>query len=212
MVNEQMTVHQALCELKTLNKRIAKAIADTKPVSTKEHNSQKVDGMTPAEFKSLAQSAHDSAVDLIRRQSAIKAAVNQYNAEKTINVCGTTYTIAQAIWLMHYGMIEEKDLLARYTDLLTKATNKVERANGEELTKRAEAFTVSACGSKDKVDPKEFMSTLEEYKEKHALELVDPIGIRKIISDMEKRIADFEANVDSAIQVANATTMLNIEY
>ena len=211
-VREEMTVHQALCELKTLNKRIVKAIAESKPISTKEHNSQKVDGMTIAEFKALAQSAHDSAVDLIRRQAAIKAAVNQYNAEKTIEVCGKTYTIAQAIWLMSYGLNEEKDLLSRYASMLNSATAKIERANGDELNRRAETFTVSACGAKDKVDPKEYMATLEEYKEKHAIELVDPLGIRKIISDLEKRIADFESNVDSAIQVANATTTLSIEY
>ena len=211
-IREEMTVHQALCELKTLNKRIAKAISESKPISIKEHASQKVDGMPTAEFKSLAQSAHDSASDLIKRQRGIKAAVNQYNASKVIDVCGKKYTVAQAIWEMNYGMAEENDLLRRYTDLLTKATSMIERANGDDLNRRAETAISAIYGNKDKANADEYLKAIEDYKSSHAVELVDPLGIRKIIADLEKEIADFTANVDAAIQVANATTILSIEY
>ena len=42
--------------------------------------------------------------------------------------------------------------------------------------------------------------------------MVDPLNVRKIIEELEKQIADFEANVDAAIQVANATTTIEIAY
>lgn len=212
MNTETMKVHQALCELKTLNKRIISAIEESRPIAVKEHNAKKVIGMSTDDFKSLARSTHASAVDLIKRQNAIKAAVNQYNAEKVINVGGVEYTVAQAIWMMNYGLREEKDLLSRYTTMLKNAMRKIESENGDSLNERAESFTTSVCGAKDKVNHDEFMATLEEYKEKHALELVDPMDIRKVIADMEKRISDFEANVDSAIQIANATTDITINY
>lgn len=212
MVREEMTVHQALCELKTLNKRIEKAIGETKPVAIKEASAKKVDGIAAEEFVANARSAHDSAVGLIKRRRAIKAAINQYNAEKQIEVCGRRYTIAQAIWEMQHGTSEDKALLTRYTQLLAFANNQIERMNGSDLDKRAEAFCASMYGSKDKCDPRDFNTTLEDYKAKHTMELFDPLGIRKIIADIEKEVSDFEANVDAAIQVANATTTLVIEY
>ena len=211
-VREEMTVHQALCELKTLNKRIAKAIDETKPISTKEANSQKVDGIPVKEFNDLARSTHDSVVDLIRRQRGIKAAINQYNASKEIEVCGRKYTIAQAIWEMTYGMLEETKLLNRYTDMLRRANGQIEYANGDELNRRAENAMNAIHGNKDKANTEEYLKGIEDYKKSHALELVDPLGIRKIITDLDKEISDFDAGVDAAIQVANATTMLVIEY
>ena len=212
MVHEEMTVHQALCELKTLNKRIVKAVDATKPISVKEVSATKVDGISTGDFKDNAASAHDSAVSLIKRQRAIKAAVNQYNASKTIEVCGRTYTIAQAIWEMTYGISEDKSLLERYTNMLNSANSTIEKANGSELNRRAEAFCTAMYGSKEKCDKSDFNATLEDYKAKHTMELFDPLNIRKIIADMDKEISDFTSNVDAAIQVANATTILTIEY
>lgn len=212
MVREEMTVHQALCELKTLNKRIDKAIEATKPVAIKEASAKKIEGMTTEDFTANAMSTHDSAVGLIKRQRAIKAAVNQYNAEKQIDVCGRKYTIAQAIWEMQHGTSEDKALLTRYTALLSFVNTQIERANGSDLDRRAEAFCASMYGSKEKCDPKDFNATLEDYKAKHTVEMFDPLNIRRIIADIDKEVSDFEANVDAAIQVANATTTLVIEY
>ena len=96
--------------------------------------------------------------------------------------------------------------------MLDTATRRVEQANGDELNRRAENFAASMFGSKDKADAKEFNGTIEEYKENHTLEIFDPLGIRKIITDLEKEISDFDASVDAAIQVANATTTLEIAY
>lgn len=212
MVREEMTVHQALCELKKLNRRIDKAIGATKPISVKEVSATKVDGITPAEFKDNAKAAHDSVIDLIKRQRAIKAAVNQYNAEKVVTICGKDYTIAQAIWEMQFGMKEDTELLNRYYDMLIRANSNIEAANGDNLNRRAETFCANMFGSKDKADKNDYNATLEDYKAKHTMELFDPLGIRKIIDDMDKQIASFEASVDAAIQVANATTTLTIEY
>ena len=212
MKTETMTVHQALCELKVLNKRVSKTINETKPISFKEHSSRKVDGITETDFTEQAKASHNSAIDLINRQIAIKAAVNQYNAEKIVTVAGKDYTVAQAIWMMQFGIKEKKTLLDRYANMLTMVNATIERENGQRLNDRAEAFTVSMCGNKDKADPKAFNDSIEEYKKNHALELVDPLGIRKVISDMENEISEFEAGVDAAIQVANATTTLEISY
>lgn len=212
MVKEKMTVHQALCELKTLRKRISKAIEATNPVAVKYHGAGKVNGMTTEEFKTLAKSAHDTAVDLIRRQNAIKAAVNEYNSWTKVKVCGQEYTVAQAIWLMQYGMNDKKALLNRYVQMLDSVNAQIVRSNGDELRRRAETFAVNMYGVKDKADPKDFNTAMDDYIDKHTVDMVDPLGIRKIISELEKEISDFESNVDAAIQVANATSTIEIEY
>ena len=212
MVQETMTVHKALCELKVLRKRIEKAIGDTKPIAVKDSASKKADGMDMSAFAKLAKGAHDSAITLIRRQNAIKAAINEHNSCVKINVCGKEYSIAQAIWLMQYGLEDKKRLLSRYAQMLAKADKQIETKNGDELTRRAESFAISMFGSKDKADPKEFNAVMDSYIANHTAEMYDPIDIRKVIADLEKEISDFESNVDSAIQVANATRTITIEY
>ena len=211
-MREEMTVHQALCELKVLTKRVQKGIQTLKPIATKEHASQKVGGVDVAEFNKNATSDYASVSSLIDRFIAIKAAVNQYNASKVITVAGREYTIAQAIWLMNYDMADKTALLNRLTKLFNDCNTAIERENGDRLNSRAEAAMESIYGSKEKSNKDDYLAGLEAYKSSHALELVDPLKIRDKISALEKEIGDFQSGVDAAIQVANATTTIVIEY
>ena len=96
--------------------------------------------------------------------------------------------------------------------MLSFANNAIEKANGSDLNRRAESFCTAMYGQKDKCDKADYNATLEDYKAKHTMELFDPLNIRKIIADLDKEISDFSSSVDAAIQVANATTTLAIEY
>lgn len=212
MIKEIMTVHQALCELKVLNKRILSAISAVKPVATKEHSSSNVDGEPVEKFIEYAKSTHASAIDLIMRQIAIKAAINQYNASRIITVAGKQYSVAQAIWMMNYGIQHQQELLNMYSVMLKRASAEIERKNGDDLNTRAEAAMNAVYDSKDKANHKAYLEGVEEYKKSHTLEIVDPLGIRDIIAKMESEIASFQSGVDAAIQVANATTEIEIEY
>lgn len=212
MTTEKMTVHEALCELKTLGKRIDSAISACVPIATREHDSEKVIGLDRAKFADLAKSNHQSALDLINRRSAIKAAISQYNASKKIAVCDKEYTVAEAIWLMEHGLAEKRVLLQRYTIMLNDAIRSIEIANGDQLNNRAERAATAAFDSKEKADPEKQLKFISDYKKAHTLEFEDPMNIRAVIADLEKDITSFEAKVDSAIQVANATTELEITY
>ena len=50
MTHEQMTVHKALAELKTIDSRIAKAMDNAHYVVAIKHSAQKINGMTVGEF------------------------------------------------------------------------------------------------------------------------------------------------------------------
>ena len=212
MNKETMTVHEALCELKILNKRIASAINASVPVAVKEHSATTIGGKSVTDWMESAKSNHQSAMDLINRMVAIKSAVNRYNAEKHITVNGKDYTIAQAIWMMQHGMEYKELLMSSYADLLKKRTSEIAKENGDKLNARAEAAMNAVLGAKDKVDPAVYLKGLTDYKAQHQLELVDPIGIDAVLQKLDNEISGFSAKVDSAIQVANATTTIEIEY
>ena len=67
MTTETMTVHSALCEIKTIGKRIEKTIKEFHPVSTKEQQSTKVDGISLNTFAYEAKSNADRANDIDRK-------------------------------------------------------------------------------------------------------------------------------------------------
>ena len=53
---------------------------------------------------------------------------------------------------------------------------------------------------------------IASYKENNQYILIDPINIVPTISSLQSEIDAFEAKVDSAIQIANATNTITIEY
>lgn len=211
-MKEKMTVHEALSELKTLNKRVEKAISDSSPIAYKEHGATKISGKDVKCTVERIVSDHNSAIDLINRMAAIKAAINQYNAEKHITVGDKDYTVAQAIYMMQYGLQYKRDLVATYTQALHKATAFVERSNGDQLNNRAEAAMNAIYGAKEKSDPAAYLKGLMDYKEQHTVELVDPLNLEKVIEKLGIEIDAFTSRVDSAIQIANATTEIEFEY
>ena len=80
METQKMTVHKALCELKTMDSRIQKAIDSSPYVVVNKHSSKKINGVSIDEFCRQAKSAYQSVNDLINRRNAIKRAVVLSNA------------------------------------------------------------------------------------------------------------------------------------
>ena len=56
MTTEKMTIHKALVELKTLDGRISKAIKDTTFVVSNPQSSQKVNGISIADYSASVKS------------------------------------------------------------------------------------------------------------------------------------------------------------
>ena len=211
-MKETMTVHEALCELKTLRKRVEEAIAESVPIRYKEVGSSTVDGKSVQDAMLAIKSAHQSVTDLINRMIAIKAAINQYNAEKKVQIGEAAYSIAQAIYMKSFGMDTKRALLDQYRRALKHATTFAESANGEKLNNRAEAAMTAIYGAKEKSDPEAYLKGLMDYKKQHTVELIDPLNLAKVVKEMEDEINTFESKMDSAIQIANATTQIEIEY
>lgn len=92
MTTEKMTVHKALCELKTLDARIQKSIQQGTFVFANKHSNNKVAGVSINTYSEEIRAAYQSAKDLIARRDAIKRAVTLSNATVKVTIGGKEYT------------------------------------------------------------------------------------------------------------------------
>lgn len=212
-MKEKMTVHKALCEIKVSDSRIANEIRNLDCVAANRANAKKVNGILPDEYEETAKRTYQSIVDLINRNTAIKRAISDYNARAIITVCGKEYTVAQAIYMMRNNMAEKRGLLNHLVSMLRDANDEIEVKNGDLLNQAAERNAqIQFGGDKSTKSSSEYLEFIEKYKEQNQYILVDPIGVLKKIEDLQTEIDEFMSNVDSAIQVSNATTEIEIEY
>ena len=213
MTTESMTVHQALCDAKVSAKKIEKVIGNLSAVAVRKQNGSKVHGMDEQSFSDEAKKGFQSAQDLLRRHLALKRAINQYNAKTVINVAGTDYTVAQALYMMQYGLDEKKRLIQHLTKQLANAEKDMAKANGTALDEAAERNAQIQFGNeKSTKSSKDYLEFITNYKEQNQMVMVDPLGIRKVIDTLQGEVDEFESKVDAAIQVANATNTVTIEY
>lgn len=213
MTHETMTVHQALAELKVLDSRITKAIAGGKYMDVKRHCDKKIGGADVGEYcTKTIRASYDSAIDLIARRNAIKRAVVRSNAVTTVDIGGTTYTVAEAIEMNNHGIDFEQQLYDEIRRQMMIAQSEINRNSGPYIQQKAENYINGLYGGKDKVDADSAKAQMQAYIDANSYELVDPLGVQDILAKMEADIASFTANVDAALSVSNAITKIEVEY
>lgn len=213
MTKETMTIHQALVELKTLDKRIATAIRAVTYVVANKHSNNKISGIPVKEYVEGARSQYQKVNDLLKRREAIKRAVVKSNAVTEVVVAGKTYTVAEAIDMKNHGVDNLKALLKQLTSDYTTAKMMAERSNGSELERRADEHVRNMYGVSDmKGFVEEAKKVRAEFIEAQTMELLDPIGVVAEINRLEAEINEFEVNVDAALSVSNALTSIEIDY
>ena len=144
---------------------------------------------------------------------AIKAAISKSNASTVINVGGKEMTVAEAIYQMKYGLKAKKSLLNTLQTQLNFVQMKLEDAM-KKSEKTLENTINTLYGNKEKtnVNTDAIMDFRKKYMTENQPVLIDPINISKEINKLSLEIDAFELNVDSALQVSNATTTIEIEY
>ena len=104
MTTEKMNIHQALVELKTLDKRIDSAIQEGEWVVANKHSNTKIGGIDLKDFVDNVKSRHQKVTTLIARAEAIKRAVVNSNAVTKVIIAGKEYTVAEAIDMKNHGI------------------------------------------------------------------------------------------------------------
>lgn len=213
MKTETMTVHEALSEIKVISKRITGTLMEMKVVTANRKNASKINGTEPDKYITQAKADFQSVMDLYKRLTAMKSAIATYNAEQKITVGNREYTIAEALYMKDYGVHLKQTIVNTLSKQYQNALNKIEVENSDnKLGATAERLATANFGSKDKADSAEMEKFIASYKENNQYILIDPINVVSTISSLQSEIDAFEAKVDSAIQIANATNTITIEY
>lgn len=213
MTTETMTIHKALCELKTIDARITKEINSGPFVVANKHSNTKISGVDVSEFCEQIKSRMQGVNDMIKRRNAIKCAVVQSNAVTTVSVAGKEYTVAVAIDMKNNGMQYLKYWLQKMTTDYNKAQREANAANGDILEQRADDYIKTMYGNTDmKNASEEAKKSRADFIAAQTYELVDPVKIVASMEEIENHINQFMVEIDSALSVSNAVTTITIEY
>lgn len=213
MTTEKMTVHKALAELKLLDDRINKAIAEGIYCVANKHSNDKINGIPLDEYTKAMQGRYDKAVDLINRRKAIKRAVVLSNATTKVKIADVEYTVAEAIEMKNHGVDFDQTLMNAMKRHYDMAQICINEKNGKDLEDRADQYVTAIYGQKEgKTNTADIEKVKQDFLTANSYELVDPLHVLDKIEDLEKKINDFMAEVDSALSVSNALTEITIEY
>ena len=218
MTNEKMTITKALSELKVLGNRITAEIRSATFCNVSKHTMRTLNGKNITDVKAEMQGSYDKIVALINRNNAIKKAVNKANASTIVSIGGEQMTVAGAIYMKQTGIDYMKALLNTMTTQYTNTQSLLQNNNGEKLTRACEAYIVSLYGtnSSNNTISSEMVETINaaraKYIDENTFDLIEGIDTKKAIEDLKNKIDAFEAEVDAAITVANATTEIEISY
>lgn len=217
MTKEQMTVHKALAELKIIDDRINKAITSGTYVISNKHSNQKIHGMTIDEFKDQMRADFQKVSDLIARRNAIKRAVVNSNAVTKVDVNGVSYTVAEAIESKNHAMELKQDFVDAIKRQYGVAKNDLDKNSGDLLERRAEQYVLSVIQAQPKdskmaVDSEAMKNLRAQYIKDNTYDLVDPLDVKNVIESFDNEISGFLTEVDAALSVSNAVTVLDIEY
>ena len=212
MIHEKMTVHKALAELKTLDDRINSEITGSVFVRANRHNNMKIFGKTIPDFMTDTESSYQSVKALINRRNAMKRAVVLSNAITKVNIGGVEYTVAEAIEMNNHGMENLVDLRNCLREQYSSVKRMVESENGDKLAKACENYIQATFGTKEKINNPDIEMAQKVYMANNTYDIVTGFDIEKIIKELTDRIDAFKAEVDSALSVSNALTVIEFDY
>lgn len=210
----EMSIHQALAELKLLSKRIENSIVDAQFVSIikGKEKSVKNTNKTEEEFKNESKADLESIKALIKRRNEIKSKIVLSNATTKVQVCDVEYTVAEAI--ERKNSIEfEKELLSKIEIRYRSALRNIDTENTT-VDRQLEQQIAGILG-RDKDNSNSNMNLVESitktYQEERKYRLVDGIDSENTIKELKKSIEDFESQVDFALSISNSLTTITVD-
>jgi hypothetical protein len=119
--------------------------------------------------------------------------------------------------MKNHGVEFKKELLSCITTARNIAQNELTRNGGEALEQRAEQYVLSVIAAQPKdskmsVDSEAMKSLRKTYIENNTYDLLDPLDATKTMTTLGTEINEFEAEVDAALSVSNALTIIEFEY
>lgn len=202
----KMNIHKALSTKKLLDKRIEKATDNLIPVGYKMKSSA-TEYRTKEEvdrFNKETSASYIQVKTLIENYNKICRAITLSNATTKVEINGKEMTVSDAI--NRKNNIEyEEDLLRRLKYEYTIVLDKVKERND---LLESKIDNLREVDKKEKIDKQ---NTYDLMRENESWELIDPLDIKKVISEMEDDILKFKSEVDFALSTSNAQTIIEVD-
>ena len=212
-MKETMTIHKALTELKTIEKRYNKELSEAKFFETVKHNSPKINGVPVKDFISTAVDTYKSIMTLNNRYNAIKRGITRSNATTLVKIGDSEFTVAEAIDMKNVGVKRLTELLNKVETQYEFCRRTAERRNGDELDRRADDYVKSLYEGADMKNMSEEVKKVRDtFVESQTIDILDTIGAQKAMKSLRDIIDGFLSEVDSALSVSNALTTIEVEY
>ena len=209
---EQILVTKGLNELKLLDSRINRKIEEGEFIAAAKLSVQNVNGkITKEAYKANAKADYQSIVDLIKRRNNIKSAIIQSNAVTKVDIAGKIMTVAEAI--DKKSSIEYEISLLEKLTMQYKTSSDIIIKENEKVDYSIEQLLNTAYGKegKEKITQASYDAIAEPYRKANEYGLVDALDGEKLIKEMKDKIETFLSEVDTALQISNSTTIINIE-
>lgn len=209
---EQILVTKGLNELKLLDSRINRKIEEGEFIAAAKLSVQNVNGkITKEAYKANAKADYQSIVDLIKRRNNIKSAIIQSNAVTKVDIAGKIMTVAEAI--DKKSSIEYEISLLEKLTMQYKTSSDIIIKENEKVDYSIEQLLNTAYGKegKEKITQASYDAIAEPYRKANEYGLVDALDGEKLIKEMKDKIERFLSEVDTALQISNSTTVINIE-
>ena len=212
-----MTIHTALRELNTIDKKLRKIMTDLSN-ATVVHPAitNKIASETVEEWKERKRDLYKSFKTNVNRRQAIKMAIAESNAKTTVKIksySDNPISVSAAIDLLNSGCEYESDLMDAFSRSYSSATDYAERENKSVLTKADTATTAMFGKAKEgTASSAEAIAFREDYINKQGYIIEDPFNIPKLTTEEYERIENIKSEIDSALSNSNALTTITVEY
>lgn len=207
----EISITEALNELKLYDSKISKAIGNAKLVGAAKKSSDKVGVVTKDAFIEKSKASYQSITDLIENRNALKSAIVKSNATTEVEIAGKKMTVAEAIERKN-SIQYEVDFLLEMKRQYATSTDTVNKENKKVDAKVDELLQTLVGKDSDKKISKEDQENIEKpYRDKNEFEFIDPIGIFDNMIALEAEIDAFNSNVNTALVLSNATNFIELE-
>lgn len=201
---QQMSITQALAELKLLRKRLDSCTSNAKFVTLKT----KTRPVDVDEFSRNARANYQSFKDLLNRYNRIKAAIVASNATARVNIAGREYVIAEAVERKR-SLEMEKELL-RVMKNQWEDTTEAAEVHQQAQQERLDKLLLQELGKDSKTSVDVVQSLTESFMRNNKAEVIDPLGLEARISEMTRELEDFETNVDWVLSESNGRISITV--
>lgn len=202
MTTNQISITQALAELKLLRKRLDHVLEDAQFITLKTKTRQ----LDVEAFTKGARASYQSFQDLHNRYNQIKAAIVVSNATALVTVAGKTYTVAEAVERKRSIDMEQRCLY-----LMREQYNEVKEqyeAHQKAQQDRLDRLVMQEIGKDNKTSIEVVTQLSATFMESNKAEIIDPLKLEGVIREVQKELEDFETNVDWALSESNGRTMI----